>query len=335
MMFQTKCIQEIFSEEISREEKLVKTKVAAVIVTYNRKQLLVECLQALLAQTVELTNITVIDNASTDGTKDLLQEKHLLDNKVIDYVLLSENIGGAGGFYEGLKRLKDKSYDWVWIMDDDTIPQPDALAELLKADKTIVEKTGKEASFLASSIYGEKGEVMNVPELDDHSAENGYHYWYRLLSDGIVNIKTATFVSILVNSKALAKVGLPCRDYFIWGDDSEYTTRLVKYFGPAYMVGKSIAIHKRKNASNLNILKENDAKRIQMYHYMFRNQLVNILYYDGKKAGLKKGLRDLKTSLQGMKNPLRFKIAYQILKGDLEALKKYRTFAKYIDNELD
>ena len=90
-----------------------KEKIAAVVVTYNRKELLKECLDALLAQTHPLDSIILIDNASTDGTPEFLKEKGFLDNPKIDYVRLSENSGGAGGFYEGMKRGYEKGFDWV------------------------------------------------------------------------------------------------------------------------------------------------------------------------------------------------------------------------------
>ena len=90
-----------------------------------------------------------------------------------------------------------------------------------------------------------ENESMNVPDIDMSSTENGYADWYRKLSNGLIKIEAATFVSLLINGEAIKKCGLPCKDFFIWGDDTEYTTRITRNFGPAYMVGKSVAIHKR------------------------------------------------------------------------------------------
>lgn len=86
-------------------------KVAAVVVTYNRKELLRECLNALLNQTRPLDEIIVIDNASTDGTQEMIAKEF----PYITYVLMSENIGGAGGFHEGMKLAYEKGYDWIWV----------------------------------------------------------------------------------------------------------------------------------------------------------------------------------------------------------------------------
>lgn len=88
-------------------------KVAAVVVTYNRKELLRECLQALLNQTRPLDEIIVVDNASTDGTDQMIPEEF----PQITHVRLPENIGGAGGFHEGMKLAYEKGHDWIWVMD--------------------------------------------------------------------------------------------------------------------------------------------------------------------------------------------------------------------------
>ena len=109
-----------------------KDTVCAVVVTYNRKNLLLECLEALRKQTRPVQAIYLIDNASTDGTPELLLEKkyikklppenltepweeefevrNLTDGQPIKlhYVRMHQNTGGAGGFHEGVKRAYEK-----------------------------------------------------------------------------------------------------------------------------------------------------------------------------------------------------------------------------------
>lgn len=266
-------------------------KVAAVIVTYNRKKLLEECLKSVINQTYSLNEIIVIDNNSSDGTYEYLEEKNLL--KEINYIKLEKNIGGSGGFYEGMKIASKKKYDWIWIMDDDTIPNSDCLENLIKPMERLEGKT----SFLASCVFGEKGEFMNVPAIDNSPTSNGYAGWYKYLKFGIVSIKDATFVSLLINGDAIQKCGLPIKSYFLWGDDTEYTMRIIKYFGKAYLIGDSIAIHKRKNAKHTTILLEEDEKRIPMYCYMIRNNLINAKLYGGQKGVLKSYIKYLIDSI--------------------------------------
>ncbi len=107
--------------------------VCALVVTFNRRALLAECLDALLAQTHPVARIVVVDNASTDGTPELLRKRGFLDRPEVELVRLPENLGSSGGFATGIERARAGDEDWVWVMDDDAEPRPDALATLLAA----------------------------------------------------------------------------------------------------------------------------------------------------------------------------------------------------------
>ena len=105
-------------------------KISCIIVTYNRLPLLQECIAAVKNQTQPVDSIYIIDNQSTDGTSDYLQT--LKDDHSFIIVKLPENRGGAGGFSEGIRKAVMDGCDWVWVMDDDTIPSSTALEELVK-----------------------------------------------------------------------------------------------------------------------------------------------------------------------------------------------------------
>lgn len=261
--------------------------VVALVVTYNRKELLKECLAALHAQTRVPDKIVVIDNASTDGTSMLFGNEGELSSPDVIYRRMNMNSGGSGGFYKGIELCRNLG-DWVWLMDDDCIPEPSCLEGLLDA----VEELGDERfSFLASQVVGPDGEAMNLPTVDMTPSENGYPYWYIHLADSMIRIKTATFVSVMLRSEASRAVGLPIPWYFLWGDDTEYTLRLTRDFGPGYFVGKSVVLHKRNNARQLSVWTESNPNRINMYFYFVRNQLFNTREYQGKRAVRKLLLR--------------------------------------------
>lgn len=255
-------------------------KVTAIVVTYNRKELLCECLRAIRDQTVPLNEILVINNCSTDGTETLFSPEGEFSGSPFQLITTASNLGGAGGFHRGIVEADQSDCDWVWIMDDDTIPSQTALEELLSAydylNGTGIEKVG----FLASTVYGPNGESMNVPVIQRKVAENGYPDWYRHLGAGLVRIESATFVSILVSHDAIKAIGYPCADYFIWGDDTEYTQRLDSRYGPSYFCGKSKVLHKRFNAKNISIQNEENKARVSMYRYFFRNSLLNARKYN-------------------------------------------------------
>ncbi|MFX3617502.1 MAG: glycosyltransferase family 2 protein [Sporolactobacillus sp.] len=256
-------------------------KVVVLIVTYNRKKLLVECLNSINKQTYPISKIIVIDNHSSDGTNKLFVNNELFNDKNILYKRLSKNIGGAGGFYEGFKLALKMEFDWLWVMDDDTIPESKSL-ELLIDDANCVNKTN--LSFIASSVFGPNHRTMNVPTISKSTSISGYQDWYINLDKGLVKIMSATFVSLLINKDAIKKVGLPLKSYFIWGDDTEYTLRLTKYFGDAYLSGKSRVLHKRSSDSTLSLIGEDNKNRIPLYFFLIRNELINVKeYFDEKR----------------------------------------------------
>ncbi len=239
--------------------------VLAVVVTCNRKELLSECLMALARQAVD---ILIIDNASTDGTnqcvKNFIQayKKTPQSNKVM-YKRLKKNTGGAGGFFNGIKLAVRMNYDYVWIMDDDTIVTDNTLSELMVAK----EKLNGEFGYLSSDALWIDGSYckMNVQHLEGDRFKNSY----QLLNEGILPIKSASFVSLFINCKAVKECGLPYKEYFIWGDDKEYTLRISRKYA-CYRVKKSIVTHKMKSNNGSDIIRD-DISRIERYFYAYRN----------------------------------------------------------------
>lgn len=262
-------------------------RIVAVVVTYNRKNLLADSLRAILHQTRVPDSVFVVDNASTDGTSSIFVPDAEFCIPQIHYVRLGENAGGAGGFKEGIRLAVEESCDWCWIMDDDVVPRPNALAELIKA-YAYLHSCGVEPSYLASHVSGAHGEVMNVPNVSRHIAQNGYPDWCEHLPQGIVRIGSATFVSLLISARAIELVGLPISDYFLWGDDAEYTTRLTSYYGPAFVCGGSQVTHLRSAARAVSTEDETDAARVANRRRAVRNELINASYYDGPKRTIRR-----------------------------------------------
>ena len=194
-------------------------KITAVVVTYNRIDKLRQCLQALLAQSVMPGEILVVDNASTDGTGAWLSQEADAHKGLIRVMTLPENLGGAGGFEYGICEAVESDADYVWIMDDDTVPSSTALAELLRA----IEGEGKKVGFAASRVNWTDGSLheMNRPQFASVGIDIN-------ILDTPTECTRATFVSLLIPSAVVRQVGLPIGEYFIWNDDIEYTGRIVR-----------------------------------------------------------------------------------------------------------
>lgn len=198
-------------------------KVAAVVVTYNRCELLNKTLTALEKQDYPVTKILVIDNASTDGTEKMLQERK--NTARITVHRLRNNTGGAGGFYFGMDVAFDENVDAFWLMDDDTVPRPEALGKLVSAMEAAAEYRGEMPSYANSLVKWTDGEFcnMNIPTLKWDGVKPLAH------GKSWLDLDCASFVSCLVTREAVEECGLPKPEYFIWFDDAEYTYRLSKW----------------------------------------------------------------------------------------------------------
>lgn len=273
-------------------------KIAALVVTYNRKQLLLECIDALLKQTYEQLDIWIIDNASTDGTKGELQQ--FIEQRKIVYHNTGQNLGGAGGFNFGIRLLAQQDYAHIWIMDDDTIPQNDALEQLVLT----IDNLNGEFGFLASSVLCEDGTFckMNNPGILRNTLLN---QGYKNLRKGICQVEYASFVSILIPVKVVKEVGLPIKEFFIWKDDYEYTTRISEKY-TCYYSANSEVIHKIKSNMMPNIA--NDSKeRIDRYFYEYRNG-----YYVVRRKKVKAKLFYLLNILKAIKSIITTSDNYKI-----------------------
>ena len=246
--------------------------------TYNRLELLKKTVNALETQT-SVCDILLVNNASTDGTESWALEHSTLVSEKADSKFLYENtgsnIGGAGGFHYGMKRSVELDYDLVWIMDDDAIPEPDALEKLLEADKKLRTEPAPDPSpygFLSSIVRWTDGSicVMNRQRLPDHYLEEE-DIEKALKDNALLPAECATFVSLLIPTDIIEKVGLPIKEFFIWSDDIEYTSRITKRNRiPAYIVPDSVVIHETKNNAGSDIVLDS-AERIDRYRYAIRN----------------------------------------------------------------
>ncbi|HEX5413933.1 MAG TPA: glycosyltransferase family 2 protein [Terriglobia bacterium] len=213
------------------------SRIAAVVVTYNRVRLLENCLDALIRQDRPLHEILAVNNASTDGTADMLEKKY---NGTVTHVRLEENVGGAGGFYEGIRLAYEKGHDWIWVMDDDVEPMAGALSALAESpafnDPTV--------GFLASLVLDSNLNAQVFP----------YRRFNRLmaarpainegsLDQPLVPIEAAGFLGGMIRREAIDAVGLPLKDLFIYWDDTEFIYRISRRF-KVFLVPASKVIHR-------------------------------------------------------------------------------------------
>ena len=243
--------------------------VVAVVVTFNRKDMLFECIHCLLNQKEVNCDLLIIDNASTDGTEKLLAQ--LVDKERINYYNTGENLGGAGGFSYGMRKAIELGYEYLWLMDDDVHADETALRELMRAD----EELHGEYGFLSSKTLWKDGSMCNM---------NRQFIKLRKHVDGSETFRTrvimATFVSFFVRADMVKEVGLPIKEFFIWADDLEFSRRISRK-RDCFFVPTSKVIH-NMNSNNKVGIEQESRDRLWRYNYLYRNE-----FYLFKREGLR------------------------------------------------
>lgn len=251
-----------------------KKTVAAVVVTRDRLAYLQDCVERLLGQSAAC-DVLVVDNASLDGTDQWLAAV-VKEQPRVQYRRLGSNTGGAGGFNCGMRWAVEGGWDYVWIMDDDCRPEPDALEKLLEADE-LLGGPGK-YGFVSSAVLWTDGHecVMNRQRVS-----RKYYRYTEFLKEGVIQVEQATFVSLLFPAETVRTFGLPIKDYFIWGDDIEYTRRIaVRGKRPCFMAGQSQVVHAMARNGGSDVATDGLA-RLDRYRISVRNES-----YTYRKEGL-------------------------------------------------
>lgn len=247
------------------------SKICAVIVTYNRPELLCRCIDNLMKQDY-LLDILVYDNHSTADTKSLLEEKGLLEG--IIYYYAESNTGGSGGFHNGMKMAVEKGYDALWLMDDDGYP---VNKETLSRIVYLWENKLNYQNCLLNSLVVSNIDTLNLTFSLDREYDG--HKIIERAQNGLVKEFVSPFNGTFVPVNMVKEIGYPIKDFFVYGDETEYTLR-VKYFGyELYTVVDSIYFHpslvcKKKKlfgfeiaVSNVPLWKNYCSARNTMYYY--------------------------------------------------------------------
>ncbi|MGO3146364.1 MAG: glycosyltransferase family 2 protein [Leucobacter sp.] len=254
----------------------VTGRVAAVIVTYNRLAKLPKTLDTVLAQSYACDWVVVVNNNSTDGTREYLDG--LVDPR-LKTLHLDSNLGGAGGFEHGMAYGYNLGADYVWIMDDDCYPESKALELLLDERDEASNVLGYDVPFACSLVKFTDGSLceMNNPITTWD--------WPRAYLDGVKSllITECTFVSVLVPRWALEEQGLPLGEYFIWFDDKEYTKRLEAHYGAGIIALDSQVVHDMGVNAGVNY-REIDESNVWKFEKGARNQASFRLRREGRLA---------------------------------------------------
>lgn len=258
--------------------------VCAVIVTFNRKELLKRCIDHILLQTYKVKKLIVIDNHSSDGSKQYIS--HTLGDFIASFGIefcwkrLDENLGGAGGFSKGVEEFMHSECDLIWLMDDDGFPDFNCLNLLVKA--------AKDNAFIGPIVLSESDkESLSFPvrissslKVIDKLADLGTD-WKKCVLKGVV----LPFNGTLISRQVVESVGLPEPKYFIWGDEVDYTERARRTGADISTICAALYFHPKVDnlgrSMFFGLLRFNDpSNELKLYCYC-RNNFVNKKKYNG------------------------------------------------------
>jgi GT2 family glycosyltransferase len=260
--------------------------IAAVVVTHNRKDILLDTLRALLQQGDALGAIYLTDNASSDGTKEALRQAGLLADRRLHYLRLEHNSGGAGGFAHGLQNAYSQGYDAYWLMDDDACPTPCALEHLLDAASGRLDQAAYGSAAVAWSARHEDLVLSCTAVLAQPIPGHPTVIQCHALLPEVAEVENLPFLGFLISHRLVAMAGLPDASYFIDCDDIEYGQRLRRCGAGLCLVKKSLIHHPLPQAEMIPILGRDFyhmQKTPQRRYWEVRNRLITARRYYGAR----------------------------------------------------
>lgn len=259
----------------------IDSQIAAVVVTFNRLDYLQRLVQRL--RTVpELTRILIVDNASTDGTGEWLATQQ--DDR-LDYRILPENLGGAGGFQTGLQWSYDLGFELSWLMDDDGLPTADCLAQLLQYRG--------DYDFWGPAVLAEQDpEKLCFPVRKPGTTQvcRTLSQLRNLQKNGVLEGIVIPFNGVLVTRDLVQRIGTPRAEFFIWGDDVEYLWRALRDGARVATIVDAQFLHPATDDLGTPIMfgktTYNHSPSDLKHYAMARNNTYNLLTYRSKLHAL-------------------------------------------------
>lgn len=266
-------------------------KVCAVIVTYNRKELLVRNIDSILRQSVP-ADILIYDNCSSDGTEEYIQSQNY-DERVI-YYRADENTGGAGGFSNGITEAYNQGYEYIWLMDDDGYSLNENTLDILirhmeqdpgrkvMLNSLVVCKPKEQGGddTLSFTLFGER-KISAISEK---------------INNGEIKGEISSFNSTFFSRKLVEEIGTVNADFFIYGDDTDYLIRAERAGYELVTVIESRYFHPDSGMGYRRVFGRVVGMReytLQNTYYYVRNYMYIIRNYNSKRAAIIHGLKVL------------------------------------------
>jgi rhamnopyranosyl-N-acetylglucosaminyl-diphospho-decaprenol beta-1,3/1,4-galactofuranosyltransferase len=261
--------------------------VAAAVTTFNRLDSLKRCIAAIRAQDPPVDEIIVVNDQSSDGTREWLDSQ-------ADLIAIHQpgNYGCACSFRTVLEAAYERGHDFAWAMDDDVFPEPDSLGILLETAAELQQQGVKLGGLTAYQAHWDQGGTTWLPFRLPSTLARALRYRYLSPEVGIERgkgepkeIDLYAFISTLFTREAMAEVGFPNQDFFYYGEDTDYALRLAEHGFKSFIVPRCVVEHAGGGFMSPVLLPVSSNWR---YYYMYRNQLALVRLYGGRLGPIKR-----------------------------------------------
>jgi len=239
----------------------VTESVAVVIVTYNRADLLARLLEGLAALERPADAVIVVDNASTDHTPEVLAASTLGGLQVIRS---ETNIGGAGGFHDGVRAAYRQGFDRIWLMDDDVVPAPDSLTVLLARDEACLTTVREDLSGALVEKAATRFDLDHAWAIRPKRGMVETAYPSRAAMPETVVVENVAFEGFMMRREVIDRIGLPDPSFFIFYDDVDFALRARRAGHTIHAVRDAVLVRQ------LDFSQQHDLSGWKGY-YMYRN----------------------------------------------------------------
>jgi rhamnopyranosyl-N-acetylglucosaminyl-diphospho-decaprenol beta-1,3/1,4-galactofuranosyltransferase len=239
--------------------------VAVVVVTFNRADLLSRVLDGLAAQTHLPDLVIVVDNASSDHTRAVLDAAPA--GLVLERVHLDDNTGGAGGFHTGVRTAYERGVDRIWLIDDDVVPAPDCLAVLMGVEEACLTSVREDLSGKLVEKAATRFDLDNPLAIKPKTGMVETDFGTRAAMPERVEVENVAFEGFLVRRAVVTAIGLPDPAYFIFYDDVDYALRARRAGYRIWAVRDAVLVRQ------LDFDQQHDLAGWKGY-YMYRNLFV-------------------------------------------------------------
>ncbi len=242
--------------------------IAVIILNWNGLEDTLECLESLQKQSYKNTSVYIVDNASTKDELKIIEQKM----SSIIAIQSDSNLGFAGGNNLGIKKALEKDADWIFLLNNDTVVDPDFLTKAI----SFTEKHPKTGIVATTMVNYYKRDILDNTGHDllsngDTVPRNRNHLLSSLRGangDAAISmsIMGACAGAALYTADMLKKIGLLDDDFFLNYEDADLSLRAIVQGWECYHCPDSIVYHKI-NASIKKVKNTNYSIRSQRNQY--------------------------------------------------------------------